>query len=197
MNESRIFNPPALLPKILARTEKIKFGMASDELTGSLLRTLAASKPASNLLELGTGTGVATAWLLDGMDRESRLTSVENDEAVLSIAREILGSDDRVTFIHADGEDWLSREEAALFDLIFADSWPGKYNHLEEALGLLKPAGLYVIDDMLPQPNWPDGHASRVLELIAALENRNDLIITKLKWSTGLMIAARRPDNIK
>ena len=32
--------------------------MASDELTGSLLCTLAATKPGGNFLELGTGTGI-------------------------------------------------------------------------------------------------------------------------------------------
>ena len=51
--------------------------MASDPQTGSFLRALAASKPAANLLELGTGTGLSAAWLLDGMDATSQLDSVE------------------------------------------------------------------------------------------------------------------------
>lgn len=182
------------MSQILARTEELKFGMSSDKLTGALLRTLAASKTASNLLELGTGTGVAAAWLLDGMDRESRLTSIEIDEVVLSLAREILGDDNRVTFVQVDGGDWLSQAESSQFDLIFADSWPGKYSHLDEALRLLKRGGLYVIDDMLPQPNWPEGHASRVEELIAVLESRDELIITKLNWSTGIILAVKRSD---
>ena len=28
---------------------------------------------------------------------------------------------------------------------------------------------MYVIDDMLPQPNWPEGHAAKVLNLRATL----------------------------
>jgi len=159
--------------------------------TGSLLRTLAAAKPAGRFLELGTGTGLATAWLLDGMDRASRLISIETDEAVLTIAREVLGGDERVSFVQADGGEWLRQSEPAQFDLIFADAWPGKYSHLDEALRSLKRGGLYVIDDMLPQPNWPDGHASKVEQLIETLENRDDITITKLNWSTGLIIAAK------
>jgi hypothetical protein len=31
---------------------------------------------------------------------------------------------------------------------------------------MLKPGGLYVIDDMLPQPNWPEGHAAKAEVLI-------------------------------
>ena len=81
--------------------------------------------------------------------------------------------------------------ERATYDLIFADTWPGKYWLLDETLALLSPGAFYVIDDMLPQPNWPTGHASNVAALIATLEGRSDLHITKLNWSTGLIIAAR------
>ncbi len=42
-------------------TENREFDMPSDRHTGSLLRTLAASKPDGRLLELGTGTGLSTA----------------------------------------------------------------------------------------------------------------------------------------
>ena len=45
------------------------FDMASAPLTGSFLRTLATSKRAARFLELGTGTGLSTAWILDGMDQ--------------------------------------------------------------------------------------------------------------------------------
>ena len=191
MNTEHFSNPPSALPQLLARSREIRFGMASDLPTGSLLRTLAAAKPAGRFLELGTGTGLATAWLLDGMDRASRLISIETDEAVLTIAREVLGGDERVSFVQADGGEWLRQSEPAQFDLIFADAWPGKYSHLDEALRSLKRGGLYVIDDMLPQPNWPDGHASKVEQLIETLENRDDITITKLNWSTGLIIAAK------
>ena len=68
---------------------------------------------------------------------------------------------------------------------------PGKYTQLDDALALLKLGGLYVIDDLLPQPTWPEGHSAKVPALIAALEGRKDLRITKLNWSTGLIIATR------
>src|SRR5215467_2253583 len=191
MNDTANIKLPPRLPQIMSETASLNFTMASDLLTGCLLRTLAATKPAGDFLELGTGTGVATAWLLDGMDERSRLISVEMDEAVLAVAKEFLGDDPRTDFFHADGAWWLDRAECFRFDLIFADSWPGKYTHLDEALRLLKRGGLYVIDDMLPQPNWPDGHAQRVDELISILENRKDLLMTKLNWSTGVIIGTK------
>ena len=191
MNDTENIKLPSRLPQLMSETARLNFTMASDLLTGCLLRTLAATKPVGAFLELGAGTGLATAWMLDGMDDESRLVSVEIDEANLAVAKEFLGDDHRATFIHADGGEWLSRAEPNQFDLIFADSWPGKYTHLDEALRLLKRGGLYVIDDMLPQPNWPDGHAQRADELISILENRDDLTITKLNWATGIIIGTK------
>jgi len=56
----------------------------------------------------------------------------------------------------------------------------------------LKPGGLHVIDDMLPQPTWPEGHAPKVERLIAELESRGDLILVKMNWASGITVAARR-----
>jgi len=45
---------------------------------------------------------------------------------------------------------------------------------------------------MTPQPNWPDGHEEKVRKLIEYLENREDFNLTKLNWSTGVIIATRK-----
>lgn len=76
MNDTENIKLPMRLPQLLSETARLNFTMASDTLTGCLLRTLAASKPAGKFLELGAGTGVATAWMLDGMDEKSRLVSI-------------------------------------------------------------------------------------------------------------------------
>lgn len=191
MNDHDISGRPAVLDAILAETRALGFEMASEPQTGSLLRTLAASKPHGKFLELGTGTGFGTASILSGMDAGSLLESVENDATVLAVARRHLAHDRRVTFYHEDGAAFLQRSPGRLFDFIYADTWPGKFVHLPEALALVAPGGLYVIDDLLPQPNWPEGHAPKVPRLIAELESRADLSITKLCWATGLIIATK------
>lgn len=188
MNDLEHLSPPASLDEIERATAEIGFTMASDRQTGSLLRTLAASKSGS-FLELGTGTGISTCWILDGMDARSTLVSVESDESVQAVARRHLGADPRLTLTSMDGEAFLRSVRDQRFDFIFADTWPGKFYALEEALSLLAPGGLYIIDDLLPQPNWPDGHAPKVAELIATLEAHERLTLTKLCWSTGLIIA--------
>jgi predicted O-methyltransferase YrrM len=192
MNDHHALSPPAVVDAIQRDTTVAGFTMASEPQTGSFLRTLAATKPGGNFLELGTGTGLCTAWILDGMDRQSTLTTVDNDAAVLAIAQRYLGNDARVKFHCSEGTVFLATLRGQTFDFIFADTWPGKYHQLDEALALLKPGGMYVIDDMLPQTNWPAGHDVKAAALIATLEQRTDLIITKLNWASGLIVATKR-----
>lgn len=191
MNDHDIRDVPPMLEAIHRDTQQLGFTMASDPQTGSLLRTLASTKPGGQLLELGTGTGLGTTWLLAGMDASARLTSVDNDASVVEIAQRHLGHDPRVTFHLADGADFLAHLAPLSFDFIYADTWPGKFTHLDLALGLLRVGGIYLIDDLLPQPSWPADHAPKVPRLIAALENRRDFVATKLAWASGLMILVR------
>jgi len=182
--------PPALAG-ILRDGARVGFRLASEPRTGSLLRVLAGSKPGGRLLELGTGTGVATAWLLAGMDAATRLETVDSDPSVVEVARIHLGGDPRVRFNIAEGGDWLRRWSGGPFDLVFADAWSGKFSDLDAALRLLAIGGLYVIDDLLPQPSWPDGHGPRIEPLLAELEGRPDLACVRLAWASGLAVAVK------
>ena len=163
--------PPALAA-IQADTARLGFSMASEPKTGALLAALAAAKPGGRLLELGTGTGIGTAWLLSGMDASARLDTVDTDAAVVDVARRHLGGDARVAFRVEDGAAFLARADPDTYDMVYADAWPGKFTHLDAALACVRPGGIYVIDDLLPQANWPEGHAAKVDALIADLERR-------------------------
>lgn len=173
-------------------TKENGFTMASDILTCSLLRTLSASKPNGKFLELGTGTGLSTSWILDGMDSGSTLISIDNDEKLLNIASKYLGYDKRLHLEHVDGENWVKNNIGAKFDYIFADTWHGKYLLLDKVLDMLNVGGLYIVDDMLAQPNWPEGHQDKAINFIKYLEGRNDFILTKQNWATGIIIAVKK-----
>lgn len=194
MNDLKNIEIPKIVQEILAKTEDIGFQMVSKPLVGSLLRTLAMSKRSGRFLELGTGTGVSTAWILNGMDSQSKLLTVENDVSLVAIAQEYLGKDTRLAFHVEDGGAFmekLSRSEDQ-FDMIFADTWAGKYTHFEEVIQALKRGGLYVVDDMLPQSNWPEGHALKVNELITKLQGCSDMSMTQISWASGIIIATKR-----
>ena len=192
MNDAEIRREPAAIRRIVSDTQAISFNMISEPKVGALLAALAASKPSGRFLELGTGTGHGTAWLLAGMDSASTLDTVDTDEGAVAVARRHLGVDGRVRFHLMDGATFLRNASPEHFDLIYADAWPGKFSDLEQALALLRPGGMYVIDDLLPQSNWPEGHAPRVPALIEDIERREEFRAVKLAWASGLMLVVRR-----
>jgi predicted O-methyltransferase YrrM len=192
MDDLKYVSVPAELSAIREETTEIQFAMGSEPLVGALLRALAASKPGGRFLELGTGTGIATAWLLSGMDRTSTLVSVDNDENVQHVARKALGDDMRLTLVVNGGLEYLRDQPPATFDFVFADAMPGKYDGIDKALAVVKPGGFYVIDDMLPQPNWPEGHAAKVPLLMEQLASNPNFEILPLAWASGVVVAVRK-----
>ncbi len=185
-------NIPKLYPEIKKKCEEIEFSMLSDIQLGSLLKTLVAAKPGAKILELGTGIGLALSWIQDGMDDNSKIISIDNDPELIATASEYFSEDSRVELICADGGDWLQNYSGSMFDLIFADSWPGKYRELDVTLQLLKVGGIYVIDDMIEQDNWPEGHREKAQNLISELEEKDNFTMVKLNWSTGIIIMTKQ-----
>jgi len=183
------------LPKqysaIVAKSEEIGFSMPSDQHMGSLLRSLVASKQDAKVLELGTGTGLALSWIVEGLSATSMVISIDNDKKLNTIANSFFKNDRRVNLLCMDGSQWINQYSGTHFDLIFADAWPGKYSDIEKTLALLNVGGLYIVDDMLPQPNWPEGHADKVTNLLTYLSKRDDFFMTQLNWSTGVVIATK------
>lgn len=195
MNDLNILDIPKAYQNLKNAGETVGFTMPSDLYIGTLLKTLVASKPSSNILELGTGTGLSMAWMVDGMDENSKLITIDNDPKLIAIAKQQFESDERLSILCVDGSEWLKNYQGPGFDLIFADAWPGKYYDLEETLDLLNPGGFYIIDDMNPADDWPEGHAEKATALVSYLENRVDLALTKLNWSTGILIAVKTGSN--
>ncbi len=195
MNDGVPARTPPALSAIEADTARLGFSMASEPKTGALLAALAAAKPGGRLLEIGTGTGIGTAWLLSGMDASARLDTVDTDRAVVDVAQRHLGDDARVAFRLEDGAAFLARADPDTYDLVYADAWPGKFTHLDAALACLRHGGIYVIDDLLPQPNWPEGHGAKVDALVADLGARPGFVTVEVAWASGVMLVVRQPDS--
>ena len=191
MNDANIQDIPVIHSEIERKSAEVGFTMPSDLYIGTLLKTLVSSKPNGRFLELGTGIGLSLSWMIDGMTADSKLITVDNDEDLVGIAKQYFGQDKRVEIVCEDGSKWIQNYHGEKFDLIFADAWPGKYSEINEILNLIKIGGFYVIDDMSVQPNWPEGHDKNVDELVAYLEQREDYSLTKMNWSTGVIIAVK------
>lgn len=191
MNDSNIKDIPIIHSEIERKSKEIGFTMPSDVYIGTFLKTLVSSKPAGRFLELGTGIGLSLSWMVDGMDPSSTLITVDNDQELIDIAKHYFETDTRIEIVCEDGTSWIKNYGGEIFDLIFADAWPGKYSEIEEVLDLIRVGGFYIIDDMRAQLNWPEGHDKNVDRLVSYLESRTDFNLTKMNWSTGLIVAVK------
>src|ERR1700692_4635871 len=118
MDETRFQPPPKALEAIMVQTREIGFQSWCWPPVGALLRVMAALKPGGRLLEIGTGTGVGTCWLLDGMDAPAHPPTIDSDSRVQAIARSHLGKDARLTMLCEDAAAVIRRERPNSFDLI-------------------------------------------------------------------------------
>ena len=194
MNDAPINDVPAHYEEILNSSRDIGFGMPSDMQTGRLLRALASSKPGGTFLEIGTGTGLGAAWILGGMDESSTLVSVESNPDYQGIASRYLAYDRRLDLVLDDGIRFLETAESLKFEFIYADAIPGKYVGFDHSLRILKRGGILVLDDMLPQPNWPEGHPAKVESLLKRIDGLapDSFSTVKLCWYTGHILIAKK-----
>ena len=166
--------------------------MISDDEVGILLRLLIHSKKEGTFLELGTGTGLSLAWMIDGLHPNGKLVSIENEKKYLDIALKHFQSDSRINLVHQDAQQWVEENQGTQFDLIFADTWVEKFIVLDAVLDMVKPGGFYVVDDINHQRDWPDGHQEKVLHLIEKLRYRSDFYLLPLDISSGLIVLCKK-----
>ena len=96
MNDTNILDIPEQYEAIQQKSAEIGFTMPSDLLVGSLLKSLVSAKPKGLFLELGTGVGLSLAWMIEGMDQESKIVSIDNDPKLSDLAHTYFWNDDRV-----------------------------------------------------------------------------------------------------
>ncbi|MGG4345115.1 O-methyltransferase [Paenibacillus lautus] len=118
---------------------------------GRLLYTLAGQEK-KNILEIGTGFGVSTAWIISAMSKDAKLVTVDIDQSKVKSAIEILGRKN-VEFLCGDWKDALKRGP---FDLIFADVKDAKQDNAELLFESMSIGGLLILDDLTPEEYWPD-----------------------------------------
>ncbi|MGI5237376.1 O-methyltransferase [Dactylosporangium sp. CA-139066] len=178
-----------------ARAAESGFELSVEEPVGRLLATLAAAlPPGARVLELGTGVGVGTAWLVSGLlpRTDVSLVSVEIDPDTAALAAAAAWP----AFVQlrvGDALEFLSQAAAeGGFDLIFADAAGGKAKGLEHTLARLNPRGTLVVDDMRPVDDWPEDFKVRQDAVRRALFADPALVSVELDHGSGVIVATRR-----
>ena len=131
----------------------------------------------AHVLELGTGAGAGTAWIVSGLlpRTDVTVTTVEKDPQTAALA----ARGDWPQFVDLRVGDALGvLGESGTFDLIFADAQGGKWEGLDRTIAALGERGLLVVDDMNATPEWTaEQHTnqSRVWQTLLTSREHNKL----------------------
>ena len=120
--------------------------------TQSCMKMLLAVNKPKRILEVGTAIGFSSIFLYTYNPVESMVTTIENYEKRIPIARknfERAGLEGQITLLEGDAAQILPTLEQP-YDFIFMDAAKGQYlSFLPEVTRLLKPGGLLVSDNVL------------------------------------------------
>jgi predicted O-methyltransferase YrrM len=192
---------PEDAPVLAARARAAEVGVGCvDPTTGSLLRLLAAATQARAVVELGTGAGVSSLWLLRGMRPEGVLTTVDPETEHQRLARQSLVEagfgTGRVRLITGEALAVLPRLSDRAYDLVFCDAVKAENaDYLGAATRLLRPGGLVVFagalgDGRVADPAARDPDTVALRELTRVIKEDERLTPALLPVGSGLLVAA-------
>ena len=142
----------------------------------SFLKVLLMVKKPMRVLEVGTAVGFSALLMSDYLPEGGHITTIENYEKRIPIARENFrraGKEDKITLIEGDATEVLAEMEGT-FDFIFMDAAKGQYgSFFQKTIPLLAPEGILLCDNVLQ-----DGD---IIESRFAVERRNRTIHSRMR----------------
>lgn len=142
----------------------------------SFLKVLLMLKKPMRILEVGTAVGFSALLMSDYAPEGCRITTIENYEKRIPIARENFrraGRESQIELIEGDASEVLKTLEGS-YDFVFMDAAKGQYiYYLPSVLRLLAEGGCLVSDNVMQ-----DGD---VIESRFAVERRNRTIHARMR----------------
>jgi len=176
-----------------------------DAEVGALLRVLATTAAATRILEIGTAIGYSGIWLAGALPPGGMLLTMEMSEERAGEARANFaraGLADRTSVIVGDAQLKIAKVSGP-FDLIFQDGSKQLYEPLLDRLvGLLRPGGLLVTDNVLwngevvpgfaGTPTQPPEDTRAITAYNERLASHPDLITAVVPLRDGVSISVKR-----
>ena len=176
-----------------------------DAEVGALLRVLATAAAATRILEIGTAIGYSGIWLAGALPPGGMLLTMEMSEERAGEARANFaraGLADRTTVIVGDAQLKIAKVSGP-FDLIFQDGSKQLYEPLlDRLIGLLRPGGLLVTDNVLwngevvpgfaGTPTQPPEDTRAIAAYNQRLASHPDLITAVVPLRDGVSISVKK-----
>ena len=176
-----------------------------DAEVGALLRVLATAAAATRILEIGTAIGYSGIWLAGALPPGGMLLTMEMSEERAGEARANFakaGLADRTSVIVGDAQLKIAKVSGP-FDLIFQDGSKHLYEPLLDRLvGLLRPGGLLVTDNVLwngevvpgfaGMPTQPPEDTRAIAAYNERLASHPDLITAVVPLRDGVSISVKK-----
>ena len=189
--------------QIRARARGVEVG-ANDATTGvgAYLRALAHQLSAQSVVEVGTGSGVGSLWILSGMIASGTLTSIDDETEHSRIARIAMQDADiappRYRLITNSIMDVMTKLTDRAYDLVVLRHNPEDLTYtIEVAHRILRSGGVMVIDRFfgggkVSDPSQRDPRTIALREAGKTVKGATDFwVSTLVTVGDGLLIATK------
>jgi predicted O-methyltransferase YrrM len=182
---------------IKARDKSKELGLSAiGQGVGSLLKFLASTIDASNVVEIGTGTGVSGLWLFRGMNSAGVLTSIDSDQERQRAAKEIFSeagiASNKIRLIAGRAIEVVAKLTDNAYDLMFISGDKLEYETLlDQSLRLLRPGGILVFNNILDDSNSADNEAVNAVS--EKIKDDSRLVSVMLPSGSGIIASSYRP----
>lgn len=173
----------------------------------TFLKLLLSMKKPARILEVGTAVGFSAILMAEYDPVECHITTIENYEKRIPIARENFrraGKDAQITLIPGDAAEVLKTLDEP-YDFIFMDAAKGQYIHfLPEILRLLARDGVLVSDNVLQDGDIIESRFvvtrrnrtihKRMRDYLYELTHHEELVTAVLPVGDGITVSTRREE---
>ena len=197
----------ALLDQIEQEALRTDVPVIRKETQACLKLFLAVQKP-QRILEVGTAVGFSAILMKTYNPADCRITTIENYEKRIPIARENFrraGMEESIELVEGDAAQVLERLEGP-YDLIFMDAAKGQYLHsLPQVLRLLAENGMLISDNILQDGDIIESRYAvirrnrtihrRMRRYLYELTHHDSLVTAVFPVGDGITVSSKKQEN--
>lgn len=173
--------------------------------TQTFLKLMLSLKNPSKILEVGTAVGFSALLMAEYAPKNVQITTIENYEKRIPIARENFrraGREGQITLLEGDAAEVLGTLQES-YDFIFMDAAKGQYiRFMPEILRLLARDGVLISDNVLQDGDIIESRFAvtrrnrtihkRMRDYLYQLTHSDGLVTAVLPIGDGITVSSRR-----